>query len=205
MPKIRIQTSQWFTNVGIKGMQSTAVYESLITNGPFKCQNLATVLCVLPLWSTKGISDSFTFLQGGICTLYIPDEDKVRSVASEHLEPQIPQKGDRVRLHIWRTEKVEQKSLLKEIHFILNALCRVFLVSLRNCLILLTLPCSVNLWTPTVMFKVNSAPSVKLILKVNVWNFEKNSWCRDSEIFIVRMNIFSNEIIVFVLYRWRLS
>ena len=47
MPKIRIQTSQWFTNVGIKEMQSTAVYESQITNGPFKCQNLAHSVCYL--------------------------------------------------------------------------------------------------------------------------------------------------------------
>ena len=32
-----------------------------------------------------------------MCTLYIPEEDKVVSVASEHLEPVVPQKGDRVR------------------------------------------------------------------------------------------------------------
>ena len=38
--------------------------------------------------------------QGNVCTLYIPDEDKVVSVTSEHLEPQVPQKGDRVRQHL---------------------------------------------------------------------------------------------------------
>jgi len=32
-----------------------------------------------------------------MCTLYIPEEDKVVSVASEHLEPVVPQKGNRVR------------------------------------------------------------------------------------------------------------
>ena len=35
-------------------------------------------------------------VQGGMCTLFIPDRDKVISVASEHLEPVIPEKGDRV-------------------------------------------------------------------------------------------------------------
>ena len=35
-------------------------------------------------------------LQGGMCTLYIASEDKVVSVASEHLEPVRPQKGDKV-------------------------------------------------------------------------------------------------------------
>ena len=31
-----------------------------------------------------------------MCTLYIQEEDKVVSVASEHLDPVVPQKGDRV-------------------------------------------------------------------------------------------------------------
>jgi len=31
-----------------------------------------------------------------MCTLFIPDQDKVISVASEHLEPICPEKGDRV-------------------------------------------------------------------------------------------------------------
>jgi len=31
-----------------------------------------------------------------MCTLYVPDQDKVISVASEHLEPICPEKGDRV-------------------------------------------------------------------------------------------------------------
>jgi len=33
-----------------------------------------------------------------MCTLYVPDQDKVISVASEHLEPIRPEKGDRVSL-----------------------------------------------------------------------------------------------------------
>jgi len=37
-------------------------------------------------------------LQGGMCTLFVPDQDKVISVASEHLEPVCPEKGDRVSL-----------------------------------------------------------------------------------------------------------
>jgi len=35
-------------------------------------------------------------LQGGMCTLFVADKDKVISVASEHLEPVCPEKGDRV-------------------------------------------------------------------------------------------------------------
>jgi len=35
-----------------------------------------------------------------MCTLYIPDEDKVISVASEHLEPVVPEKGDKVKVII---------------------------------------------------------------------------------------------------------
>jgi len=31
-----------------------------------------------------------------MCTLFVPDQDKVISVASEHLEPVCPEKGDRV-------------------------------------------------------------------------------------------------------------
>ncbi|KAK2179528.1 hypothetical protein NP493_486g02048 [Ridgeia piscesae] len=37
-------------------------------------------------------------ISGGMCTLYIPEEDKVVSVASEHLEPVVPQKGNRVKV-----------------------------------------------------------------------------------------------------------
>ena len=36
--------------------------------------------------------------QGAMCTLFIPLEDKVVSVASEHLEAVTPQKGDRVKV-----------------------------------------------------------------------------------------------------------
>ena len=36
-------------------------------------------------------------LQGGMCTVYIPAEDKVVSVSAEHLEPTLPSKGDKVR------------------------------------------------------------------------------------------------------------
>ena len=78
-------------------MLNVDVHESLIIIGPLQVSKHGNCfLCI-----TFIISDSFTFLQGGICTLYIPDEDKVVSVASEHLEPQIPQKGDRVRLHFF--------------------------------------------------------------------------------------------------------
>ena len=31
-----------------------------------------------------------------MCTLFIPDEDKVVSVACDHLEPVLPDKGDKV-------------------------------------------------------------------------------------------------------------
>ena len=34
--------------------------------------------------------------QAGMCTLFITVEDKVVSVACEHLDPVTPQKGDRV-------------------------------------------------------------------------------------------------------------
>jgi len=34
-----------------------------------------------------------------MCTLFIPDQDKVISVASEHLEPIQPEKGDRVSVY----------------------------------------------------------------------------------------------------------
>lgn len=37
-------------------------------------------------------------ISGGMCTLFIPDQDKVISVASEHLEPICPEKGDRVKV-----------------------------------------------------------------------------------------------------------
>lgn len=37
---------------------------------------------------------------GGMCTLFISEEDKVVSVASEHLEPICPDKGDRVKVII---------------------------------------------------------------------------------------------------------
>lgn len=37
-------------------------------------------------------------ISGGMCTLYILEEDKVVSVASEHLEPVVPQKGNRVKV-----------------------------------------------------------------------------------------------------------
>ena len=36
------------------------------------------------------------FFQGGMCTLFVVAEDKVVNVASEHLEPVVPSKGDRV-------------------------------------------------------------------------------------------------------------
>jgi transcription elongation factor SPT5 len=39
-------------------------------------------------------------ISGGMCTLFLPEEDKVISVASEHLEPVLPDKGDRVKVII---------------------------------------------------------------------------------------------------------
>lgn len=37
-------------------------------------------------------------ISGGMCTLFVPEEDKVISVAGEHLEPVYPTKGDRVKV-----------------------------------------------------------------------------------------------------------
>ena len=79
---------QVFTNVRIKRMHNTALFTLQVSKH-------SNCFCVCY------INVSFTFLQGGICTLYIPDEDKVVSVASEHLEPQVPQKGDRVRSQVF--------------------------------------------------------------------------------------------------------
>lgn len=44
-----------------------------------------------------------TCIQGGMCTVFIPDDDRVVSIAIEHLEPVQPNKGDRVREHVHAT------------------------------------------------------------------------------------------------------
>lgn len=49
------------------------------------------------IFKTMYSKEALRLFKGGICTLYIPDEDKMVSVASDHLEPVTPKTGDRVR------------------------------------------------------------------------------------------------------------
>ena len=51
--------------------------------------------------------------QGGMCSIFVAEEDKVVNVACEHLEPVMPSKGDKVSQNRVRTESEQSQNRVR--------------------------------------------------------------------------------------------
>jgi transcription elongation factor SPT5 len=60
------------------------------------CCFLDLVDCQLKIFQ-KALN-SVSYLQGGMCSVFLPDEDRVVNIVSEHLEPIVPQRSDQVKV-----------------------------------------------------------------------------------------------------------
>lgn len=57
-----------------------------------------TSRCLSLFFSLRRVKISCFLNQGGMCTVYLPTEDRVVNLISDQLEPVIPSRGDRVKI-----------------------------------------------------------------------------------------------------------
>lgn len=53
-------------------------------------------ICTIEVVSCAQLVRAACFLQGGMCSVYCPEEDKVVNISAEHLQATTPEKQDRV-------------------------------------------------------------------------------------------------------------